>query len=139
MKVNEIMTKNVDVINSKRSIRDAASLMKKEGFGAIPVESDDRLQGMITDRDITLWLAGSKDKSPDDTPVTECMKEGILYCFEDEDLTSVSMMMAKQQVRRFPVLSRDKKLVGMVSLGDIAKNEESEASSHKALKEISMH
>jgi CBS domain-containing protein len=90
--------------------------------GALPVANSDRLLGMITDRDIAV-RAVAEGKSPD-TPVDEVMSREVLYCFDDQDLEDVARNMGKIQVRRLPVVDRDKRLVGIVSLGDLARNEE---------------
>lgn len=118
MKVNEVMTRDVIVANPKQSICDAAKLMAECGMGALPVGEDDRLVGVITDRDIAL-RAVAKHLSPD-TPVRDVMSEEVLYCFEDEEVEHVARNMADQQVRRLPVLNRDKRLIGIVSIGDLA-------------------
>jgi len=102
--------------------------------GAMPVGDNDRLVGMITDRDIAIRAVG-QGKGPD-TPVREVMStEQVLYCYEDEDLDHVAKNMSEQQVRRLPVVSRDKRLVGIVSLGNLAQKEG--RSANKAVKGVS--
>ena len=118
MKVSEVMTRDVVVANPKQSICDAAKLMAECDAGALPVGEDDRLVGVITDRDIAV-RAVAKRLSPD-TPVREVMSQEVLYCFEDEDVEHVARNMADQQVRRLPVLNREKRLIGIVSMGDLA-------------------
>ena len=101
--------------------------------GAMPVGENDRLVGMITDRDIAI-RAVAKGKGPD-TPVREVMStEKVLYCYEDEDLAHVAANMGEQQVRRLPVVNRDKRLVGIVSLGDVVQSEA--RSANKAVKGV---
>ncbi len=92
--------------------------MSKMGVGAIPVRDDERLLGMITDRDIAI-RAVAKGMGPD-TKIRDAMTEEMTYCFSDQDLEEVSRNMADIQVRRLPVLDRDKRLVGILSLADIA-------------------
>jgi CBS domain-containing protein len=112
------MTRDVKVIAPETPIREAARIMARNDVGALPVGDNDRLVGMVTDRDIVV-RALSDGKGPD-TPVREVMSEGICYCFEDEDLQHVVSNMGEQQIRRLPVMSRNKRLVGIVSLGDLA-------------------
>jgi CBS domain-containing protein len=124
MRVSEAMTRDVRVANPGQSIRDVAKIMAEIDAGAIPVGENDRLVGMITDRDIAI-RAVAQGKGPD-TPVRDVMSKDVKYCFEDEDLEHVAHNMGDIQVRRLPVVSRDKRLVGIVSLGDVAQNEDSE-------------
>ena len=119
MKVREAMTTDVKVISPKQTICDAAKMMAECDAGSLPVGEDDRLVGMITDRDIAI-RAVAKDLSPE-TPVREVMSEEMLYCFDDEDVAHVIENMGEQKVRRLPVLNRDKRLIGIVSLGDLAR------------------
>jgi CBS domain-containing protein len=116
------MTRDVRVANPGQSIRDVAKIMAEIDAGAMPVGENDRLVGMITDRDIAL-RAVAQGKGPD-TPVREVMSQEVKYCFEDEDLEHVAKNMGDIQVRRLPVVNRDKRLVGIVSLGDVAQNED---------------
>jgi len=118
------MTRDVRIANPGQSIGDAAKIMAEIDAGAIPVGENDRLVGMITDRDIAI-RAVAKGKGPD-TPVRDVMSKDVKYCYEDEDLEHVAHNMGDIQVRRLPVVSRDKRLVGIVSLGDVAQNEDTE-------------
>jgi CBS domain-containing protein len=124
MRVSEAMTRQVRVANPGQTIREAAKIMAEIDAGAVPVGENDRLVGMITDRDITI-RAVAAGKGPD-TPVREVMTKDVKYCFEDENLGDVAGNMADIQMRRLPVVDRDKRLVGIVSLGDIAQNEDVE-------------
>ena len=133
MRVSEAMTRDVRVATPGQSIREAASQMSELDAGALPVGDNDRLVGIITDRDIAL-RAVAKGKGPD-TPVREVMSTEIKYCFEDEDIEHVARNMAELQVRRLPVVSREKRLVGIVAIGDIARTEEGQAG--KAVKGVS--
>ena len=134
MKVREVMSRDVRVTNPDESIREAATLMLEIDAGALPVADNERLVGMITDRDIAV-RAVAEGKSPD-TPVEEVMSHEILYCFDDQDLEDVARNMGKIQVRRLPVVDRDKRLVGIVSLGDVALTE-GERAAGKAVTGIS--
>jgi CBS domain-containing protein len=118
MKIKECMTKNVRVVDPGQTLRDAARLMSELDAGVLPVGANDRLVGMITDRDIAIRAIAS-GKGPD-TPVSEIMSSEVRYCFEDEDVDHVARNMGDLQVRRLPVMNREKRLVGIVTLGDIA-------------------
>jgi CBS domain-containing protein len=127
------MTREVRVADPGQSIREVAKIMAEIDAGALPVGENDRLVGMITDRDIAIRAVG-QGKGPD-TPVREVMStDQVLYCYDDEDLEHVAKNMSEQQVRRLPVVSRDKRLVGIVSLGNIAQREA--RSANKAVKGV---
>jgi CBS domain-containing protein len=113
------MSRDVCLATPGQSIRDAARMMADRDIGALPVSEGDRLVGMITDRDIAL-RAVAEGLGPD-TKIADVMsREQVLYCFEDDDLDDVAANMGKIQVRRLPVVNRDKRLVGIVALGDLA-------------------
>ena len=117
MKVSECMTRNVVVANPGDTLRDVARRMAECDAGSLPVGEGDRLVGVITDRDIAL-RAVAKNLGPD-TPVRDVMSREVLYCIEDEDIDHVADNMGEQQVRRLPVVNRDKRLVGIISIGDL--------------------
>jgi CBS domain-containing protein len=121
MQVSEAMSGDVRIASPGQSIRDAARMMAQIDAGVLPVGENDRLIGMITDRDIAVRAVGA-GKGPD-TPIREIMSKEVMYCFEDDDLDEVAENMADIKVRRLPVLNRDKRLVGIVSLADIALTE----------------
>jgi CBS domain-containing protein len=116
------MTRDVRIANPGQSIRDVAKIMAEIDAGALPVGENDRLVGMITDRDIAI-RAVAEGKGPD-TPVRDVMSAEVKYCYEDEDLEHVAENMGDLQVRRLPVVNREKRLVGIVALGDIARRED---------------
>ena len=118
MKVSDCMTRKVRVIEPDMSLRDAARLMADLDAGVLPVGHNDRLVGMLTDRDIAIRAIGA-GKGPD-ARVSDVMSAEVKYCFEDEDIDHVARNMGDLQVRRLPVMNRDKRLVGIVTLGDIA-------------------
>jgi CBS domain-containing protein len=118
MRVSEAMSRDVQIASPKQSIRDAAKMMASIDAGVLPVGENDRLVGMITDRDITIRATGA-GKGPD-TPIRDVMSKEVKYCFDDDDLDEVAHNMADIKVRRLPVINHDKRLVGIVSLGDIA-------------------
>ncbi|MFZ5511653.1 MAG: CBS domain-containing protein [Pseudomonadota bacterium] len=121
MKVSQVMTRDVRIANPDQSIAEVARLMAQTDVGALPVGEHDRLVGMVTDRDIAI-RAVAQGKGPD-TKVGEVMSHEVKYCFEDEDIAHVAENMGDIQVRRLPVLDRGKRLVGIVSLADIARKE----------------
>src|SRR5262245_18131118 len=113
MRVSEAMTRDVRVATPGQSIRDVAQIMAEIDAGAMPVGENDRLIGMITDRDIAI-RAVAQGKGPD-TPVREVMSDSkVLYCFEHDDLNEVAKNMGHEKVRRLPVVNKDKRLVGIV-------------------------
>ena len=122
MKVSDIMTREVRLLNPEQTIREAASLMVEIDAGAVPVGENDRLVGMITDRDIVI-RAVAQGKSAD-TKVADVMSRELLYCFDTDDIDNVARNMAKAQVRRLPVINAVKRLVGIISLGDLARNDD---------------
>jgi CBS domain-containing protein len=125
MRVSEVMTRGVRMTNPDQTIGEAARLMAEIDAGALPVGENDRLVGMITDRDIAV-RAVAREKPPT-TKVREIMSEEVLYCFEDQDLEDVAQNMGDVKVRRLLVVDRDKRLVGIVSLGDVSKSENAAA------------
>ena len=134
MRVSEAMTREVRVATPGQTIRDVAKIMAEIDAGSMPVGEDDRLVGMITDRDIAI-RGVAQGKGPD-TPVREVMSDSkVLYCYEDEELEHVAKNMGSEQVRRLPVVNREKRLVGIVSLGDVVQRETKSAI--KAVKGVS--
>lgn len=126
MKIAEIMSSDVQTITPDQPIQEAARLMVSADTGAIPVGDGDRLIGMVTDRDIAV-RAVAEGRGPE-TPVREVMSEKLLFAWDDQDVEDVAIQMSDAQVRRMPVLSRDgERLVGIVSIGDLATQGDSEA------------
>src|SRR5438105_4611030 len=120
MKIRNCMTSDVHVASPEQTIAEAAGMMAKGDIGAVLVGQDDRLVGMITDRDIVIRaLAAGKGPA---TSIGEVMSRDVKYCYDDQDLGDVAATMADLQIRRLPVLSRDKRLVGVIALGDIARH-----------------
>jgi len=134
MKVSETMTRDVRVADPDDTIQQAARSMAELDAGVLPVGENDRLVGMITDRDIAV-RAIAEGKGPD-CRVREVMTSDVKYCFEDEDIDEVTRNMGDIKVRRLPVLNRDKRLVGIISLGDVATSRE-RAEAGEALSQIS--
>lgn len=120
MQIQEIMTRDVDLADPNTTIGDIARRMREENIGSLPVGENDRLIGMVTDRDIVV-RGVADERAPGNTAVRDVMSERIYYCFEDEDVAQAADAMSKHQVRRLPVLNRDKRLVGIVALADICR------------------
>jgi CBS domain-containing protein len=120
MKVRDAMTKDVRVASPSQTIREAAQAMLDIDAGVLPVGENDKLLGMITDRDIAV-RGVAKGKGPD-ANVREVMTSEVKYCFDDQEVEEVTRNMGDLQVRRLPVVNREKRLVGILSLGDIAKS-----------------
>lgn len=126
MQIRDVMTTEVKTLSPDQSIREAAALMADIDSGALLVNEQDRLIGMITDRDIAIRAVA---KGLDcDTPVREVMSNTIRYCFDDESVHDVAQNMAENEMRRMPVLNREKRLVGVVSLGNIASSHNQQTS-----------
>ena len=134
MQVKDIMTREVDLLSPDQSIKEAAQKMQKDGVGAVPVSENDRLVGMITDRDIIVRCV-SQGNDCQSTQIRTAMSSPILYCYEDDSVEDACANMGKNKIRRLPVLSHEKRLVGIISLGDLCKNCEAEAG--QALRDIS--
>jgi CBS domain-containing protein len=118
MQVSDLMTRDVRVANAGETIQQAARLMVSLDAGVLPVGEQGRLVGMITDRDIAV-RAVAQGMGPE-TKVRDVMTSELMYCFEDQEIDEVTDNMGDLQLRRLPVLDRDKKLVGIIPLGDVA-------------------
>jgi CBS domain-containing protein len=119
MQLSDIMTSNPVVLAPDTMLRDAAQKMRDLDSGVMPVGENDRLVGMLTDRDITV-RATADGKDPNTTPVRDVMTSDVVYCFADDDIEMAARTMEENQIRRVIVLDRDKRLVGIASLGDLA-------------------
>jgi len=118
MKIANVMSREVELIKADQTLREAATLMKKIDAGVLPVADGDRLGGIVTDRDIA--IRGVAEGRGPDAKIRDVMSDKVMYCFEDEDVAHVVENMAELRVRRLPVMNREKRLVGIVSLGDLA-------------------
>jgi CBS domain-containing protein len=136
MKVHEIMTREVEIANPDDTLQTAAKMMADINAGALPVGENDRLVGMVTDRDITV-RAVAAGRDPKEAKVREVMTEVIRYVMEDEAVEEVSGKMAQWQVRRLPVLNKEKRLVGIVALGDLTVGKAHREAAEKALEGVS--
>jgi CBS domain-containing protein len=118
MRVSEAMSRDVQIVNPDQTLQQAAAKMCELDVGALPVGENDRLVGMITDRDIAV-RAVAENKSPA-SKVRAVMTQDVKFCYDDEDVDHVARNMGDQQVRRLPVVNRAKRLVGILALGDLA-------------------
>ena len=135
MHIKEVMSPDVKLIDPNMKVSRAASLMRDHDIGALPVGENDRLVGMLTDRDIVVrGLAEGKDLKT--AKVRDVMSSKVLYCFDDQSMEEVAALMGTKQVRRLPVINHEKRMVGMVSLGDLARGAPADATG-EALKQIS--
>jgi CBS domain-containing protein len=119
MKIREVMTETEELVDPDTVLCDAAKQMREAGTGFLPVGVDDRLVGTLTDRDITVRAVAS-GLDPKVARVREAMSKTLVYCFDDQDTSEAATLMAENKVRRLPVLNSAKRLVGVVSVGDLA-------------------
>jgi len=133
--VSDVMSADVRLINPEDTVQQATRMMRDEDTGVLPVGEGDRLVGIVTDRDVTLRVV-AEGKDPQRTRVREVMSQEPKYVFEDEDLEHVADNMAQQQVRRLPVVNRSKRLVGIVSVGDLARGDRAGRFSGKAMRGV---
>ena len=119
MQLKDVMTHNVEVAHVDTSVQEAAKLMKKLDVGSLPVGDGSQLIGMVTDRDITI-RATAEGLNPKKTKVKDVMTSDLIFCFEDQAPVEAAVVMQEQQIRRLPIVNHAMKLVGIVSLGDLA-------------------
>ena len=133
--LKELMSRDVKVISPDMTIGEAAKNMRDGNFGMMPVGENDRMIGTISDRDITIRaVAEGKDAG---TKVRDVMSPGIAWAYDDDSVEQAVAVMSKHQVRRLPVVNRDKRLVGIVALGDFAVESSEIRPAAQALAEIS--
>jgi len=118
MKASDVMSHNVRIVSPDDSLKDAASIMAEIDAGVLPVAENDGLIGMVTDRDIS--VRGVARGMGPNAKVREVMSQEVKYCYEDEDVDHICANLGDQQIRRLPVIDRSKRLVGILSLGDLA-------------------
>jgi CBS domain-containing protein len=134
-KISEVMTRRVHVISPEATIQEAAQEMRGGDFGMLPVGENDRMIGSISDRDIVVRaIAEGKETS---TRVRDVMTEGIVWAYEDDSVEEAARLMSEHQVRRLPVVNGEKRLVGIVALGDFAVESRDIRPAAEALTEIS--
>jgi CBS domain-containing protein len=136
MLLREIMTRSVEVIRPDATLQDAAERMRSLDVGSLPVCDGERLVGMITDRDITV-RATAKGSDPSTTQVRDVMTDEVVYCFEDQNVEEAARLMSERQIRRLVILNRDKRLVGIVAMADLAVDTDDEEMSGEVLEAVS--
>src|ERR687892_1489357 len=136
MRIAEIMTRDPEVVPSDVFLKDAALRMQQLDVGTLPIRDGDRLVGMLTDRDITV-RATAQGRDPTKTQVHEVMTPEVVYCFEDQEVSEAAKLMQEKQIRRLPILNQEKRLVGIVSLGDVAVHSGAEEVVSETIKEVS--
>lgn len=136
MLVKEIMTKKVDYIDPDATLAEASKIMREDDVGCLPIGENDRLIGILTDRDIVI-RAVALGKDLRTLTVREVMSEPIKYCYDDETIEELAQNFAKNQIHRLPVLNHDKRMVGIVSLGDLSTRGASKEAANIALHGIS--
>ncbi len=119
MQISEAMHRTADWVSADTPVSEVARMMEKDDVGAIPIGRDDKLIGMLTDRDIAVRVVG-KGVDPAKTPAEEVMTKGIVWCRTTETVEDAIHLMDQKKIRRLPVIDENKRLVGMLSLGDIA-------------------
>lgn len=119
MKVSEVMTPKAEWVGPETTIRDLADKMRELDIGSLPIGENDRLIGMVTDRDI-VCRAVAKGLDPAKATARDVMSKTITYCFDDQDVDDAAHVMEQKHIRRLAVLNRNKRLVGILSLDDLA-------------------
>lgn len=137
MQIKEIMTPQVEYIHPDTTIKEAAAKMKQLNVGIMPVEENDRLVGMITDRDIAI-RSSAEGQDPKTQKVRDVMTKKVVYCYEDDSVEQVGKLMQEHQIRRLIILNRNKRLVGICSLGDLALTAQNQLSG-EVLEKVSEH
>lgn len=136
MKVSEVMTRGAECTRPEATLQQAAEQMRQLNVGSLPVCGNDKLVGMITDRDIAVRSTASGD-NPMLGKVQDVMTPTIVHCYEDQDVSEAAKIMKDKQIRRLVVLNRDKRLVGIVALGDLAVDANDDRMTGDALEAIS--
>ena len=136
MQVKDVMTRGAEVVRPDATLQEAANKMKSLDIGPLPVCDGDKIIGMLTDRDITV-RATAEGLDPKQTRVREVMSKELITCLEDQDVKEAAELMQSNQIRRVPILNKDKRLVGMLSLGDLAHRTQDSKLAGKTLEEVS--
>lgn len=138
MLVKECMTKNVTLGNPNMTMLEAAKKMRDGDFGILPIEENDKLIGMVTDRDIAV-RGVAEGKDPNSIRLRDIMSEKVLYCYDDDNLDDVALNLGDNQVRRLPVVNRQKRLVGILSICDMAKSQMDPHKLEEGLRRVAKH
>ena len=134
--LKEVMSRDVQVSSPDDTIMEAAQQMREGNFGMMPVGENDRMIGAISDRDIAIRVVAD-GKDPGTTRVRDVMSGGIVWAYEDDSVGDAAKLMSEHQIRRLPILNADKRLVGIVALGDFAVESADIEAAGEALSEIS--
>jgi len=138
MKVRDIETQHPEAIGPETQVMEAAQIMNRLGVGVLPVCEGERLIGLVTDRDITI-RSTAEGRDPKQTPVRDIMSSDPVFCLEDQDVSFCVELMERKQIRRLPVVDKEQRLVGIVSLGDLAIRSQNEQLAGEVLNRISSH
>ncbi|WP_124728008.1 CBS domain-containing protein [Staphylospora marina] len=133
-KVRDIMSTDIEYVSPQDNVFEAAVLMKDHNIGAVPVVENGQLRGMVTDRDLV--IRNIAERRPNSAPVGEIMSTRLVYCTPDMSVDEAARLMAEAQVRRLPVVENNR-LIGMVSLGDLAVHQPYQDEAGEALQVIS--
>ncbi|MCM2253884.1 MAG: CBS domain-containing protein [Ramlibacter sp.] len=133
--IKDVMSRDVQVISPDATIAEAAQCMRDGDFGMMPVGENDRMIGTISDRDIAIRAVAQGQGG--DAKVRDVMSDGVCWAYEDDPVERAAQLMSEKQIRRLPIVNRDKRLVGILALGDLAVKETEKGSVAEALSEIS--
>ena len=136
MLASECMSKKVELGKPDMTLQEAAKKMREGDFGLLPIAENDRLVGMLTDRDIAV-RAVAEGKDPREALARDYMSHSVFYCFDDDTIEDVLSKFSEQQIRRLPVLNRQKRLVGILSLGDVARTDPPAEKLEETLSQVS--
>ncbi|MGH8248857.1 MAG: CBS domain-containing protein [Gammaproteobacteria bacterium] len=136
MKIQDVMTRNVEIVRPDSTIKEAAEKMKTFDVGSVPVCEGDRMIGIVTDRDVTL-RATAAGLDPNQTKVRDVMTQEVVYCRPDQEVREATALMEQKKIRRLAVLDDNKRLIGIVSLGDIALDNQDDRLTGEVLERIS--
>jgi len=136
MKIRDILTKNPHVVRPDAMISEAAKMMKQHNIGMLPVCDGQRLVGSITDRDLAV-RAIAEGRNPLATKVSDIMTPNVFWCYDDQELEEAAQLMEQKQIRRLPILNREKRLVGIISLGDFALRSQNDRLAEEVLECVS--
>jgi CBS domain-containing protein len=136
MQLKDVMTRNVEDIRPQSTLQDAAAKMRQLDVGSLPVCQDDKLVGIITDRDIAIRCV-AEGRSPKNTRVADVMSLRPAFCYEDEDISVAADLMEQRQIRRLPVFDSQQRLCGIIALADIALRTGDEGLTNEVLQEVS--
>jgi CBS domain-containing protein len=136
MKIRDILTKNPHVVRPDAMISEAAKMMKQHDIGMLPVCSGHQLVGSITDRDLAI-RAIAEGRNPLATKVSDIMTPNVFWCYDDQELEEAAQLMEEKQIRRLPIVNREKRLVGIISLGDFALRSQNDRLAEEVLECVS--